>query len=117
MSSSSARSLSSSTTSLLNVDVRPGKVPMLRVDATDDAPRWVAEHHDALRAAVVEHGALLVRGLRLRDVAEIEVVFRRLGSLMTEKEAFAARRRYSPGEAIGADVVQAINEVYEAKTA
>jgi len=70
---------------------------MLRVDATDDAPRWVAEHRDALRAAVVEHGALLVRGLRLRDVAEIEVVFRRLGTLMIEREAFAARRRYSDG--------------------
>src|SRR5438046_7971211 len=88
---------SSSSTSPLNVDVRPGKPPMLRVDATDDAPRWVAEHRDALRAAVVEHGSLLVRGLRLRDVAEIEAVFRRLGSLMTEKEAFAARRRYSDG--------------------
>src|SRR5258708_33590282 len=88
--------LSSSPTSL-PVDVRPGKPPMLRVDATDDAPRWVAEHRDALRAAVVEHGSLLVRGLRLRDVAETEAVFRRLGSLMTEKEAFAARRRYSDG--------------------
>src|SRR5213594_362780 len=88
---------SSSPTSLLNVDVRPGKPPMLRVDTTDDAPRWVAEHRDALRAAVVEHGALLVRGLRLRDVAEIEVVFRRLGTLMIEREAFAARRRYSDG--------------------
>ena len=97
MSSSSARSLSSSPTSLLNVYVRPGKVPMLRVDSTDDAPRWVAEHRDALRAAVVEHGALLVRGLRLRDMAEIEVVFRRLGTLMIEREAFAARRRYSNG--------------------
>src|SRR6266568_2829148 len=69
---------SSSPTSLLDVDVRPGRPPMLR-------------------AAVVEHGSLLVRGLRLRDVAETEAVFRRLGSLMTEKEAFAARRRYSPG--------------------
>src|SRR6266436_5234598 len=88
---------SSSPTSPLNVDVRPGKPPMLRLDATDDAPRWAAEHRDALRAAVVEHGSLLVRGLRLRDVAEIEAVFRRLGSLMTEKEAFAARRRYSDG--------------------
>jgi len=68
---------------------------MLRVDTTDDAPRWAAEHRDALRAAVVEHGSLLVRGLRLRDVTEIEAVFRRLGSLMIEKEAFAARRRYS----------------------
>jgi len=28
---------SSSPTSTLNVDVRPGKPPMLRVDATDDA--------------------------------------------------------------------------------
>src|SRR5436309_1527685 len=89
--------MSSSPTSLLNVDVQPGKPPMLRVDTTDDAPRWAAEHRDALRAAVAERGALLVRGLRLRDVAEIEAVFRRLGSLMTEKEAFAARRRYSDG--------------------
>jgi len=70
---------------------------MLRVDATDDAPRWAAEHRDALRAAVVDHGSLLVRGLRLRDVAETEAVFRRLGSLMTEKEPFAARRSYSNG--------------------
>src|SRR6266568_2980663 len=88
---------SSSPTSLLNVDVRPGKPPMLRVDATDDAPRWAAEHRDALRAAVAEHGSLLVRGLGLRDAAEIEAVFRRLASLMTEKEAFAPRRSYSHG--------------------
>ena len=91
---------SSSPTSLLNIDnidVRPGKPPMLRVDATDDAPRWAAEHRDALRAAVLEHGSLLVRGLRLHDVAETEAVFRGLGSLMTEKEAFAARRSYSHG--------------------
>src|SRR5438132_3076880 len=88
---------SSSPTSMLNVDVRPGKPPMLRVEATGDAPRWAAEHRDALRAAVAEHGSLLVRGLGLRDVAEAEAVFRRLGTLMTEKEAFAPRRTYSPG--------------------
>jgi len=88
---------SSSATSLLNVDVRPGKPPMLRVDATDDAPRWAAEHRDALRAAVVQHGSFLVRGLGLRDVAGTEAVFRRLGSLMTEREAFAPRRSYSHG--------------------
>src|SRR2546428_731846 len=88
---------SSSPTSLLNVDVRPGKPPRLWGDATGDAPRWAAEHRDALRAAVVEHGSLLVRGLRLHDVAETEAVFRQLGSLMTEKEAFAARRSYSHG--------------------
>src|SRR5881296_3013267 len=88
---------SSSPTSRLNVDVRPGKPPMLRVDAPDDAPRWAAEHRDALRTLVAEHGSLLVRGLGLRDVAETGAVFRRLGSLMPEMEAFAARRRYAQG--------------------
>src|ERR1044071_2331923 len=88
---------SSALTFSLNVDVRPGRPPMLWVDATGDAPRWAAEHRDALRAAVVEHGSLLVRGLGLRDVAGTEAAFRRLGSLMTEKEAFAPRRRYSHG--------------------
>jgi alpha-ketoglutarate-dependent taurine dioxygenase len=88
---------SSSPTSLLNVDVRPGKPPMLQVDATDDASRWAAEHRDALRAAVAEHGSLLVRGLGLRDAAETGAVFRQLGSLMTEKEAFARRRTYASG--------------------
>ena len=88
---------SSSPASTLNVDVQPGKPPMLRFDAPDDAPRWAAEHRDALRAAVVQHGSLLVRGLGLRDVAGTEAVFRRLGSLMTEREAFAPRRTYSHG--------------------
>src|SRR6266700_6035108 len=88
---------SSSPTSPLSVDVRPGKPPMLRVEATGDAPRWAAEHRDALRAAVAEHGSLLVRGLGLRDAAEIEAVFRRLASLMIEKEAFAPRRSYAHG--------------------
>jgi alpha-ketoglutarate-dependent taurine dioxygenase len=98
MSSSSALSLPpSSPTSLLEVDLRSGNLPMLRVDADDDAARWAAEHRDALRAAVEEHGSLLVRGLGLRDVGQIETVFCRLGSLMTEREAFAARRRYSAG--------------------
>src|SRR5437762_508174 len=88
---------SSSPTSTLNVEMRPGKLPMLRVDAIDDGPRWVAEHRDTLRAAVVQHGSLLLRGLGLRDVAGTEAVFRKLGSLMTEREAFAPRRRYSNG--------------------
>src|SRR5437879_6395192 len=88
---------SSSPTSLLNVDLRLGTPPMLQVEATDDAPRWAAARRDGLRAAVAEHGSLLVRGLGLRDAAETEAVFRRLASLMTEKEAFAPRRSYSHG--------------------
>src|SRR6185369_8250618 len=49
------------------------------------------------RAFVAEHGALLVRGLRLTDTAGTEAVFRQLGSLMTETEAFAPRRRFGSG--------------------
>src|SRR5438067_4743051 len=88
---------SSSPTSLLNVELKPGKPPMLRADANADRGRWAAEHGDALRAAVAEHGALLVGGLGLRDAAETEAVFQRLAGLMDEKEAFTPRRRYSPG--------------------
>ena len=40
---------------------------MLRADAAGDAASWAAEHRDALRAVVAEHGAVLVRGLGLRD--------------------------------------------------
>lgn len=88
---------SSSLTSAFDADLRPGKPPMVRADPGGDAARWVAGHRDALGAAVAEHGSLLVRGLGLRDVAEIEAVFRRLGTLMTEREAFAPRRCYAPG--------------------
>jgi len=86
----------SSPTSVLKVDRRLGKPPILRVEATGDPPRWAAEHRDALHAAVAEHGSLLVRGLGLRDAAEIEAVFQQLGSLMTEREALAPRHRYAP---------------------
>jgi alpha-ketoglutarate-dependent taurine dioxygenase len=89
---------SSSPASLLDVDLAPGKPPMLRVATTDDALSWAAEHRDALRAVVAEHGSVLLRGLGLRDAAEIGAVFRRLATgLMTEKEAFAPRRTYSAG--------------------
>jgi alpha-ketoglutarate-dependent taurine dioxygenase len=84
-------------TSVLNVDLQPGKPPILRVEATGDASRWAAEHRNVLRAFVAEHGSLLVRGLGLRDAAETEAVFRQLGSLMAEREAFAPRHRYSEG--------------------
>jgi alpha-ketoglutarate-dependent taurine dioxygenase len=90
---------SSSPASLLDVDLQPGKPPVLRVEAAGDAPSWAGEHRDALRAVVAEHGSILVRGLGLRDVPEVAAVFQRLTTtgLMTEKEAFASRRTYSDG--------------------
>ncbi len=81
----------------LDVDLQPGKPPMLRAEAAGDAPRWAADHRHALRAAVAEHGSLLVRGLGLRDAAETGAVFRQLASLMIEREAYTPRRSYSPG--------------------
>jgi len=87
----------SSPSSIFNVDLQPGKLPILHVKAIGEPPCWAAEHRDRLLAFVAEHGALLVRGLALHDASGIEAVFRRLGSLMAEKEAFTSRRSYSPG--------------------
>jgi alpha-ketoglutarate-dependent taurine dioxygenase len=82
----------------LDLDYRPGKPPMLRVDATGDAPSWAAQHRDALRAVVAQHGSVMVRGLALCDPAEIAEVFARLTTwLMAEREAFAPRRAYFDG--------------------
>jgi alpha-ketoglutarate-dependent taurine dioxygenase len=77
--------------------VQAGKLPVLRADAAGDAEHWAAEHRDALRASVSEHGALLVRGLGLRDPAVTAAVCGRLGRLTVEMEAFAPRRRYADG--------------------
>jgi alpha-ketoglutarate-dependent taurine dioxygenase len=83
---------------MLDVDLQPGKPPMLRAEATGDPPSWAAEHREALRAVVIERGSVLIRGLGLRDAAEIGAVFGRLANgLMTEREAFAPRRIYSDG--------------------
>src|SRR5947209_18781115 len=84
--------------SLLNVELQPGKPPMLRAEAPGDAPSWAAEHREALRTVVADHGSVLVRGLGLRDTTEIGAAFARLTTgLMTEKEAFASRHIYSEG--------------------
>jgi alpha-ketoglutarate-dependent taurine dioxygenase len=84
--------------SLLGTDQPPDKAPILLADAPGDGPRWAAAHKDALRAAVAEHGSVMVRGLELRDAAEVNAVFRQLSNgLMIEKEAFASRQVYSDG--------------------
>src|SRR6266540_6123452 len=88
---------SSGSTSLLSVDLKPGRLPILPAEAAGEPARWAAEQRNALRAFVAEHGSLLVRGLGLRDAAQTEAVFRQLGTLMTEREAFAPRRRFSEG--------------------
>ena len=92
----------SSPASVLDVDLRPGRPPVLRAEAAGPsdggAAGWAAEHRDSLRAVVAEHGCVLVRGLGLADADSAGAVFRGLaGGLMTEREAFAARRTYADG--------------------
>jgi alpha-ketoglutarate-dependent taurine dioxygenase len=83
---------------LLDVDLQPGRPPLLCAGATGDAAGWVTEHREALRAAVAEHGAVLVRGLGLRGPIEVGAVLGRLADgLMTERESFAPRRSYGEG--------------------
>jgi len=82
----------------LDVEPRPGSPAILRVDSPGDAASWAAEHRESLRARVTEHGALVVRGLRLRDADRAGAVFAELaGVLMTEREAFAPREPLGPG--------------------
>jgi alpha-ketoglutarate-dependent taurine dioxygenase len=75
-----------STSPLPVVQVQPG-----------DAARWTAAERELLRTTAAEHGALLVRGLGLRDVGQAERTFRALADLRDETEAFAPRQRFAPG--------------------
>jgi len=71
---------------------------ILQAEPSGDAPSWAAEHRDALRAAVADHGSVMVRGLGLHDATDVGAVFQRLATgLMAETEAFAARQTYSDG--------------------
>ncbi|MFS4092301.1 TauD/TfdA family dioxygenase [Streptomyces sp. AF1A] len=82
----------------LEVELRPHRPALLRVGPPGDAPGWAAEYREALRAQVTEHGALVVRGLGLRDADQVGAVFAALaGELMTEREAFAPREAHGRG--------------------
>ncbi|MFI7581356.1 TauD/TfdA family dioxygenase [Kocuria kalidii] len=82
----------------LDVDTRPGAPATAVVPAPRDPVHWAQQHRDALRVAAARHGAVLVRGLGLSHPEQVAAVFRAVGSeLMTEREAFAARRSCAPG--------------------
>jgi alpha-ketoglutarate-dependent taurine dioxygenase len=81
----------------IGIDRATGRPPILRAGGVVDAERWADDHSDELRALVLERGMLMVRGLGLRDATQAEAVFRRLGSLVDETEAFAPRKRYAQG--------------------
>ncbi|MFE3629145.1 TauD/TfdA family dioxygenase [Streptomyces goshikiensis] len=77
---------------------RPDPTPLLRADGPADPAEWAAAHREALRVALVEHGAVRVHGLGIRDPAMAGEILRGLGApAVTEKEAFAPRQRHAPG--------------------
>jgi len=84
--------------STLPVTRQPGRPAML-VTTAADAASWAAQHRAELRDAVLAHGSLLVRGLALREPADVAAVFATLGAggLMTERESFAPRQAHYPG--------------------
>jgi alpha-ketoglutarate-dependent taurine dioxygenase len=68
------------------------------IATVEDAEQWAEKQREELRATVTEFGAVLVRGLELRDAGGVAAVARRLATeLMVEREGFAKRHMYSPG--------------------
>ncbi|WP_354596425.1 TauD/TfdA family dioxygenase [Streptomyces sp. JL1001] len=77
------------------LDLAAGRPPVARVSGTADD---LAGHRTAVDEAVAAHGAVLLRGLDLRDEAAAEAAVRAVTSTpMTEREAFAPRATYRPG--------------------
>jgi alpha-ketoglutarate-dependent taurine dioxygenase len=84
--------------SVLDVELRPGSPPVLRAGSPGNPAAWAAEHRGALRAAVLEHGSLLVRGRGLADADTVAAVAGRLTDrLVGEREAFAPRQPQAGG--------------------
>ncbi|XVQ85643.1 TauD/TfdA family dioxygenase [Microbispora siamensis] len=82
----------------LDGHVEEGRPAIVRAPAAADPPEWAAGHRGALHEAVGRHGAILVRGLRLRDPAEVGRVLKSLAAeRMSEREAFAPRLLFEEG--------------------
>lgn len=76
-----------------DLELHPGKPPILPVAGPVDAAGWAAEHRELLTATLLTHGAVLVRGLGVHDAATLERVSARLmASTVTDRESFARRR-------------------------
>ncbi|OLF09109.1 hypothetical protein BLA60_21255 [Actinophytocola xinjiangensis] len=77
-------------------DRRP---PVVEADtAPGSAVDWVSENLEALRAVVAADGAVLVRGLGIKDAAQVADVSRAVaGAPVPEREGFAPRQLLTEG--------------------
>lgn len=86
------------TTDALPIETATGKPALVHVETAADAASWAHENRDAVRAAVADRGALLVRGLDLREHAGAAAAMRAVGGdPMAEREAFAPRQSLGGG--------------------
>jgi alpha-ketoglutarate-dependent taurine dioxygenase len=87
----------------MTVDTRitTGRPPIVHLPAGfghEAAAEWAGDHRGPLRAVVADHGAVLVRGLRLSRPEQVADMAKRLtGEPMIEREPFARRTSYQPG--------------------
>ncbi|MEU1710844.1 amino acid adenylation domain-containing protein [Streptomyces sp. NPDC005706] len=80
----------------LGLELNPGKPPILRITEAMAGNRlraWTDEHRSALEAALLTHGAVLIRGLGVHDAGVLAQVAESMsGAIVPEVEAFARRR-------------------------
>lgn len=76
-----------------DLELNPGKPPILPVAGPVDAAEWVTEHRQLLTETLLAHGAVLVRGLGVRNAALLGRLSAQLmESTVPDREAFAPRR-------------------------
>jgi alpha-ketoglutarate-dependent taurine dioxygenase len=83
----------------IELAIEPGRPPIVTASPGCSGPlAWLTEHRESLRVAATDYGALLVRGLELRDARQVGAAARRLSRrLMVERDPFTARTAYGDG--------------------
>jgi alpha-ketoglutarate-dependent taurine dioxygenase len=82
-----------------NLDLRPGRPPILWTNPGPDPVGWAAHFRNDVRQIVARHGSVMIRGLGVRDHAQTAAVFGRLAAvgLLAEREPFAPRTALGNG--------------------
>ncbi|MFC5826543.1 TauD/TfdA family dioxygenase [Nonomuraea insulae] len=75
-----------------DLELTPGKPPILPVSEPVAAAEWVGEYRALLTEVLLRHGAVLVRGLGVRDAALLgQLSAQLMESTVMDREAFARR--------------------------